>query len=180
MLLLKKEIEDEEKIKMDNVLAELKNQMMAMKIKKEEWENNRSEINKRLNSWKNRCLEAEGKLEKAKKMIIEGKQARESVVEELLETQKLVVSKHEEGFKKALRQVALLYNIDAGDKRFDVNKNVNKKTLVQLVNMSVLDASEDDAKDVEEVVGIKGTPSNLSSSPKPVAIAEEVNVETIE
>ncbi|WVZ00944.1 hypothetical protein V8G54_027013 [Vigna mungo] len=82
-------------------------------------------------------------------MIIEGKQARESVVEELLETQKLVVSEHEEGFKKALRQVALLYNID-------------------------VDANEDDAKDVEEVVGIKGTPSSLSSSPKPIAIAEEV------
>ncbi|WVZ00657.1 hypothetical protein V8G54_026726 [Vigna mungo] len=34
--LLKKEIEDEEKIKMANELAELKNQMMAMKIEKEE------------------------------------------------------------------------------------------------------------------------------------------------
>lgn len=112
-------------------------------------------------------------------MIIEGKQARESVVEELLETQMLVESEHEEGFKKALRQIALLYNIDASDKRFDVNKDVNRKTLVHLVNMSVLDANEDDAKDDEEVVGIKGTPSNLSSSPKLIAITKEVNVETI-
>jgi len=49
-----------------------------------------------------------------------------------------VVGKHELGFKKALRQVALTFSVHVDDKRFDVGKDVYQKSLVRLEDIPSL------------------------------------------
>jgi len=49
---------------------------------------------------------------------------------ELFELQENVIEEHELGFKKALRQATLLFNVPADDQHFDVGKDVYQKCLV--------------------------------------------------
>ena len=57
-------------------------------------------------------------------MVEELKITNAELDKELWELQESVIKEHELGFKKALRQAALLFSVPANDQRFDVGKDV--------------------------------------------------------
>ena len=74
----------------------------------------------------------------------EMKTAHAELDKEVWELREGVVEEHELGFRKALRQAALLFYIPADDDHFDVGKDVYQKALVRIEDIPVIsDKAED-------------------------------------
>ncbi|QCD85921.1 hypothetical protein DEO72_LG3g444 [Vigna unguiculata] len=72
------------------------------------------------------------------------KTANADLDKEVWELWESVVEEHELGFRKALRQAALLFEIPLDDGHFDVGKDVYQKSLVRIKDIpSIPDQSED-------------------------------------
>jgi len=153
---------DFEKLKAEN--AELRKSMKGLTEEKNTWSSQVTGLCKQIinsqvekNSWKTRCLDSEDKEKKATDALAEMTLSRDNermawlaIDKELWDLKASVVKEHEEGFRKALPQVALLFDISTDDERFDVNKDVYQKSLVPI----------EDIRLVEEFV--ENSPTTLS------------------
>ena len=139
-------------------VALLKKQLRVANTEKDKLAGEVSDVQKQLQqaigdrkSWRNRCLEAEEKLKKSseealalKHSLDEMKTAHAELDKEVWELREGVVEEHELGFRKALRQAALLFDIPADDDQFDVGKDVYQKALVRIEDIPVIsDQAED-------------------------------------
>ncbi|QCD78692.1 hypothetical protein DEO72_LG1g2328 [Vigna unguiculata] len=103
----------------------------AWKKEKEEW----LEERKRLTTWRVRCLDLEeklkGRIADLEANYDEMKEKHDGLEVELDDLKSYVIQEHINGLQKGLRQAAFFYkDVDAGDVRFDVNKDVVDGVLV--------------------------------------------------
>jgi len=103
----------------------------AWKKEKEEWE---AEW-KRLATWRVRCLDSEEKL-KGQIADLEAdyddiKEKHDGLEGELDDLKSCIIQEHSNGFQKGVRQTTFFYgNVDVNDARFDVNKDIVDKVLI--------------------------------------------------
>ena len=139
-------------------VALLKKQLRAANSEKEKFSGELGDCQKQLQqatsdrkSWRNRCLEAEEKVKKTveevsalKRALTEMKTANADLDKEVWELRESVVEEHELGFRKALRQAALLFEIPLDDDHFDVGKDVYQKSLVRIEDIPPIPNQSED------------------------------------
>ena len=125
-------------------LEELQGQVDKFAKEKEAWEKEREEWKKdkkRLGPWRVRCLDSEeklkGRIADLKADYDELKEKHDDLEVELDDLKSCVIQEHINGFQKGLRQATFFYkDVNVGDGRFDVNKDVVDGMLVDEVESS--------------------------------------------
>jgi len=110
----------------------LEEEKAALEKAKQSWKAER----KRLATWRVRCLDSEEKLNKRIGELEEDyddlKDKYDGAVGELDDLKNNIIQEHINGFEKGLRQAAFFHqDVDVTDSRFDVNKDVIDRKLVQ-------------------------------------------------
>ncbi|QCE03494.1 hypothetical protein DEO72_LG8g1519 [Vigna unguiculata] len=110
----------------------------AWKKEKKEW----LEERKRLATWRVRCLDSKeklkGRIADLEVDYDEMKDKHDGLEVELDDLKSYVIQEHISGFQKRLWQMTFFYkDVDAGDVRFDVNKDVVDGVLVDEVESSL-------------------------------------------
>jgi len=152
-------------------VALLKKQLRAANIEKDKFAGEVSDLQKQLQqaigdrkSWCNHCLEVEEKVKKSSEEVSvlkcsldEMKTAHAKLDKEVWELREGIVEEHELGFRKALRQASLLFDIPADDDHLDVGKDVYQKSLVQIEDIP---PCPEHAKDTPSWEGREGGGAN--------------------
>jgi len=95
-----------------------------------------------------------------KRSLDEMKIAHAELDKEVWELWEGVVEENELGFRKALRQASLLFDIRADDDHFDVGKDVYQKSLVQIEDIPPCPEHAEDTPSTPSREGRKGGGAN--------------------
>ena len=136
-------------------LAEVNHRRQEVSMQLENVKNERSQLLAERNALKARCKELEMKDEESRAALeqLEGKLSASkaehtSALEWIYELEGYVMPQHEEGFYKAIRQAAYLFNFDAGDDRIDIKKDVYDGVLMSIEDIVSAKAVVDDPEKV--------------------------------
>jgi len=132
-------------------LAEANQRRQEVSLQLGSVKNERSQLLGERNTLKARCKELEMKAEESQTALerleerLAALQAKHTAaLERIYELEGYVMAQHEEGFYKAVRQTAHLFNFDAGDDRISIEKDVYDGVLMSIDDIASVKAAASD------------------------------------
>jgi len=132
-------------------LAEANQRRQEVSLQLGSVKNERSQLLGERNTLKARCKELEMKdeesqtaLERLEERLATLQAEHTAALERIYELEGYVMAQHEEGFYKAVRQTAHLFNFDAGDDRISIEKDVYDGVLMNIDDIASAKAAAND------------------------------------